>query len=159
MSRYDWLLFLHVASAFALVAALVLYTVLIAVVWNKDEPGDVARLFRISKVGDVLIAVGSIGVLVFGIWLAIDVDGYGVWDGWVIAALVLWLVMGALGSRTGKLYNAARDRALALAKDGSDAPSPELRALLQDRRALWFHVAGIATVVLLLIDMIFKPGA
>jgi len=117
------------------------------------------RLFRIQRVGDVLVAVGSIGVLVFGIWLAIDVDGYEVWDGWVIAAIVLWFVMGALGSRTGKLYNSARDRALALAKDGSDAPSPELRALLQDRRALWLHVAGIVTVVLLLIDMIFKPGA
>ena len=159
MSRYDWLLFLHVASAFALVASLVLYTVLIAALWGRDVPSEAVRLFRVQRVGDVLVAVGSIGVLVFGIWLAIDVDGYGVWDGWVIAALVLWLVMGALGSRTGKLYNAARDRALALAKDGSDAPSPELRALLQDRRALWFHVAGIATVVLLLIDMIFKPGA
>ena len=72
MSWHDWLLFLHVAAAFALVAALVLYTVLIAVIWNKDVPRDVARLFGISKVGDVLIAVGSIGVLVFGIWLVRD---------------------------------------------------------------------------------------
>lgn len=159
MSRYDWLLFLHVASAFALVAALVLYSVLIAVVWNKDVPGDVARLFRVSKVGDVLIAVGSIGVLVFGIWLAIDVDGYEVWDGWVIAALVLWLVMGALGSRTGKIYDATRDRARALVQEGSDAPNAELKAMVQDRRGLWLHVAGIVTVLLLLIDMVWKPGA
>jgi uncharacterized membrane protein len=159
VSRYDWLLFLHVLSAFALVASLVLYTTLIAVLWNKDLPSEAVRLFRIQRVGDVLVAVGSIGVLIFGIWLAIDVDGYEVWDGWVVAALVLWLVMGAFGSRTGKLYNAVRDRAVALARDGSDAPSTELRAMIQDRRALWFHVAGIVTVVLLLIDMIFKPGA
>ena len=159
MSRYDWLLFLHVASAFALVAALVLYTVLIAVVWNKDVPSDVARLFRISKVGDVLIAVGSIGVLVFGIWLAIEDDGYKVWDGWVIAALVLWFVMGALGSRTGKIYNAARDRARSLAREGNNAPNAELRTLVQDRRGLWFHTGGVIVVLLLLIDMIFKPGA
>ena len=159
MSRYDWLLFLHVASAFALVAALVLYTVLIAVVWTKDVPTDVARLFRISKVGDVLIAVGSIGVLVFGIWLAIDADGYEVWDGWVIAALVLWFVMGAFGARTGKIYNVARDRARSLAREGDNAPNAELRALVQDRRGLWFHTGGIVVVLLLLIDMIFKPGA
>jgi glycerol uptake facilitator-like aquaporin len=107
----------------------------------------------------VLVAVGSVGVLVFGIWLAIDVNAYHPWDGWIIAALVLWLVMGALGSRTGKVYNAARDRARALAREGPDAPSPELRALIQDRRALWLHVAGLVTVVLLLVDMIFKPGA
>ena len=131
----------------------------IAALWNRDVPSEAVRLFRVQRVGDVLVAVGSIGVLVFGIWLAVDVDGYEVWDGWVIAALVLWLVMGALGSRTGKLYNAARDRALALSRDGSDASSPELRALLQDRRALGLHLAGIVTVVLLLIDMIFKPGA
>lgn len=159
MSRYDWLLFLHVASAFALVAALVLYTVLIAAVWNKDVPGDVVRLFRISKVGDVLVAVGSIGVLVFGIWLAIDVDGYEVWDGWVIAALVLWLVMGALGSRTGKIYDATRDRARTLVQEGNNAPNADLRTMVQDRRGLWLHVAGIVTILLLLVDMIWKPGA
>jgi len=159
VSRYDWLLFLHVLSAFALVAAFVLYSALIAALWNKDVPSEAVRLLRMHRVGDVLVAVGSIGVLVFGIWLAIDVDGYEVWDGWVIAALVLWLIMGALGSRTGKLYKPARDRTVALARDGSDAPSAELRALFQDRRALWLHVAGVVTVVLLLIDMIFKPGA
>jgi uncharacterized membrane protein len=159
VSRYDWLLFLHVLSAFALVSALVLYSALIAALWNRDVPSEAVRIFRIQRVGDILVAVGSIGVLVFGIWLAIDVDGYEVWDGWVIAALVLWLIMGALGSRTGRLYNAARDRAIALVRDGSNAPSAELRALIQDRRALWLHVAGIVTVVLLLIDMIFKPGA
>jgi uncharacterized membrane protein len=159
VSGHDWLLFLHVLSAFALVASLVLYTVLIVAVWDKDVPGDVARLFRVSKVGDALVGVGSIGVLVFGIWLAIEDDRYKVWDGWVIAALVLWFVMGAFGSRTGKIYNAARDRARSLVREGNNSPNAELRALVQDRRGLWFHTSGVIVVLLLLIDMIFKPGA
>jgi glycerol uptake facilitator-like aquaporin len=159
VSRFDWLLFLHVFSAFALVASLVLYTVLIATLWSRDVPSEAVRLFRLQRVGDVLVAVGSGGVLIFGIWLAIDVKAYHPWDGWIIAAIVLWFVMGAFGSRTGKAYNAARDRARALAREGADAPSPELRGLIQDRRALWLHVAGIVTVLVLLIDMIFKPGA
>ena len=159
MSRYDWLLFLHVFSAFALVAALTLYTVLIVSVWNKDVPGDVARLFSLQRVGDVLVGVGSIGVLVFGIWLAIDVKGYELWDGWIIAALVLWFVMGALGARTGKIYNAVRDRARALVREGDNAPSAELRTLVQNRQGLWLHAASVLVVLLLLIDMIFKPGA
>ena len=159
MSGYDWLLFLHLLSAFALVASLVLYTVLIASLWSRDVPSEAVRLFRIQRVGDVLVGVGSIGVLVFGIWLAIYLDAYRPWDGWVIAAIVLWLVMGALGSRTGKAYNAARDRARALVRDGSDAPSAELRALVQDRQALWLHLAGLVVVVVLLVDMIWKPGA
>jgi len=159
VSRYDWLLFLHVFSAFALVAALTLYTVLIVSVWNKDVPGDVARLFSLQRVGDVLVGVGSIGVLVFGIWLAIDVKGYELWDGWIIAALVLWFVMGALGARTGKIYNAVRDRARALVREGENAPSAELRTLVQNRQGLWLHAASVLVVLLLLIDMIFKPGA
>jgi glycerol uptake facilitator-like aquaporin len=159
VSRNDWLLFLHVFSAFALVASLVLYKVLIASLWSRDVPSEAVRLFRLQRVGDALVAVGSIGVLVFGIWLAIDVEAYHPWDGWIIAALVLWFVMGALGSRTGRAYNAARDRARALVAEGSDAPSAELRALVQDRRALWLHVTGTVTVAVLLIDMIFKPGA
>ena len=159
MSRYEWLLFLHVLSAFALVASLTLYTVLIASMWSKDVPGDVVRVFRLQRVGDVLIGVGSIGVLVFGIWLAIDVDGYALWDGWIIAALVLWFVMAAFGSRTGKIYAAARHRARALARDGDNRPNAELRALVQNRQGLWFYTGSVLTVVVLLIDMIFKPGA
>ena len=34
--------------------------------------------------------VGGLGVLVFGVWLALEVDGYELWDGWIIAAMVLW---------------------------------------------------------------------
>ncbi|MEO8289918.1 MAG: DUF2269 family protein [Gaiellaceae bacterium] len=159
MSRYDWLLFLHVLSAFALVAALVLYSVLIASSWHRDIPSEVVRLLRVSRVGDVLIGVGSLGVLIFGIWLAIDVDGYELWDGWIIAALVLWAVMGALGARTGKVYNATRDRARVLDREGGDAPSPELRSLVQNRQGLLLHSATVLLVVVLLVDMIYKPGA
>jgi hypothetical protein len=105
--RYDWLLFLHVASAFALISAVVLASVLLVVVRNRDVPSEVARLFRLTRLGDMLGGVGSVGALVFGIWLAIDVTGYELWDGWIIAALVLWVVMGAFGSRTGKSSTAS----------------------------------------------------
>ena len=95
MSLYDWLLFLHIATAFALVSALVLFTYLIVGGRSLSVPSDVVRMFRISKVGDALMGIGSIGVLVFGIWLAIEVDEYQLWDGWIIAALILWLGFGA----------------------------------------------------------------
>jgi hypothetical protein len=40
--------------------------------------------------------LGGLATLVLGIWLAIYVDGYEVWDGWIIAAIVLWLVATGL---------------------------------------------------------------
>ena len=155
----DWLLALHVLSAFAWIAALVVYTVVIVAGWRLTVPSDVVRMFRVSRVGDGLIAVGMLGTIVFGIWLALDVDGYEIWDGWIIAALVLWLVAAAVGGRVGKVYNSARDRAVALVDEGRDAPSPELSAMLRSQRGVVLHGLMIVIVLAILVVMIYKPGA
>jgi uncharacterized membrane protein len=154
---YDWLLALHVLSAFAWVSALVLYSVVLAATWGESVPTDVARNFRATKVGDALIAIGMIGTIVFGIWLALD--EYEIWDGWIIAALVLWLAAGATGGRGGKHYNGVRDRANVLVAEGRNEPSPELAAGLQSTRGLAFHSATVVITLALLVVMIYKPGA
>jgi uncharacterized membrane protein len=159
VSLYDWLLFLHVLSAFAVVAAVVHFSIVIAAGWRRDVPSDVVSIFRLSRVGEILVGVGSVGVLVFGVWLAIEVDGYHPWDGWIIAAYVLWLLFGAIGNRAGKIYNAARDRARTLVSEGRDEPSPELAAMLRSGQGLATQVASIVIAALFLLDMLFKPGA
>jgi uncharacterized membrane protein len=159
VSRYDWLLFLHVLSAFAVAAAVVVYTFLIATSRRLSTPSDVLRVVRVSRVAGGLSNVGALGVLVFGIWLAIDADEYQLWDGWIIAAFVLWLVFGAVDNRSTKGYRAARDRAGALAGQGQDAPSSELNALLGAPARLGLHLALVVVLLLFLVDMIFKPGA
>jgi len=159
VTRYDWLLFLHVLAAFSLVAAEVLFTFLILNGRNLDVPSDVARIFRLSRVGEVLLNAGLIGVLIFGIWLAIEVDGYKLWDGWVIAALVLWAVFADVSGRVGKVYNAARDRARALVAENRNEPSPELSAILRSQTGLVLQAVSVVIVLLFLIDMIYKPGA
>jgi hypothetical protein len=153
----DWLLALHVLSAFAWIAALVLYTVVIASGWRLTVPSDVVRMFRVSRVGDALIAVGMLGTIIFGIWLALD--EYEIWDGWIITALVLWLVAAAVGGRVGKVYNGARDRAVALVDEGRDAPSSELSAMLRSQRGIVLHALMIVIVLAILVVMIYKPGA
>ncbi|MBA3433006.1 MAG: hypothetical protein H0U08_02815, partial [Actinobacteria bacterium] len=42
--------------------------------------------------GNGAVGVGVTGTIVLGIWLAISRDEYQVWDGWVIAAIVLWVL-------------------------------------------------------------------
>jgi uncharacterized membrane protein len=154
---YDWLVALHVLSAFAWVAALVLFTVTIVAGWNVSIPSAAVRIFRVARVGDALVAVGMIGTIVFGIWLALD--EYEIWDGWIIAALVLWLVAAAFGGRTGKVYNATRDRAKALVAEGRDDPSPELNTMLRSRRGLLLHTAFVVATLAILVLMVYKPGA
>jgi uncharacterized membrane protein len=154
----DWILALHLISAFALVGALTIFSVMIAALWRTDDPAAVTSFMRPSIAGNVLVSVGMAGTIVFGVWLAISLDAYHVWDGWVIAALVLWLIGGFLGQQTGEGYRKTADMAAQLSSSGA-ARSPELSAAMGATRAFWTHVATIVVVLLILVDMIWKPGA
>jgi Predicted integral membrane protein (DUF2269) len=156
----DWLLFLHIASAFALVAALTTYWTIAIAARNVERPADSLRYFRIAKPANILVAVGTLGTLIFGIWLAIDFDAYKVWDGWVLIALVLWAIAAGTGQRGGRTYQQAAQLAGRLDAENRGAePSAELKAMLQDRQAMWLNIVSSVAVLLILIDMIYKPGA
>jgi hypothetical protein len=129
LSLYEWLLFFHVVAAFLLVAGLCAYGVVVF------GGGDAARR-ALAAPALALWNVGGLGVLVLGIALALEVDEYELWDGWIIAAIVLWLVASAAG---GPLSRGVRE--------GKD-----------ERAGMLLAVMALATL-LLLIDMIFKPGA
>jgi hypothetical protein len=159
MSLNDWLLFLHILSAFMLVAAEVLFTFLVASLWKRDVPSDIARVSGISRLGNVLVGIGAGGVLILGIALAFEADSYAIWDPWIVAAIVLWFAFAELGRRTGKAYDAAGARARALVNEGRDEPNPELGAMFRSPAGLGFHLASVAVLLLLLLDMIYKPGA
>ena len=159
MGLYEWLLALHVLSAFALVTSIVIFSVVIAAGWRTEAPAPALRLFRVVRGGNALGWIGAIGTIVFGIWLAFQVGEYSIFDFWIIAAIVLWAALMETGRREGKLYDDARDHARDLAAAGHEGPSPELVAKLRSRPALGFHLATVVLAVLLLVDMIWKPGA
>jgi hypothetical protein len=113
---------------------------------------------RVSQVGTVLVAVGSLGTIIFGVWLSISLDAFHLWDGWVIAAIVLWAIAVELGRRAGGLYGEAGTEAQRLAQAGTDA-SPVVAETFRASRAFQFHTASSVVILLILIDMIWKPGA
>ncbi len=115
----DALLFLHVLAAFLLMATAVMLS---GVALGTPAPA------RTVTVANVLWDVGGLGTLVLGIYLAIDIDEYEIFDAWIIGAIVLWAILYELGRRA--------------------------RAEL-----LPWHWLRTAVVVLLLVDMIWKPGA
>jgi hypothetical protein len=134
MSLYEWLLFLHVLAAFLLVAGLAAYGVM-----ALSRGGQAAR----GALGPTALGlwnVGGIGVLVLGIALAVEVDGYELWDGWILAAIVLWLIASAAGGPLSRTLRA-------------DGPAPDA-----GRARLLLAIMALATAALL-VDMIFKPGA
>ena len=134
---YDTLLFLHVLTAFILVASTVMFSG-----YTLGAPASSGGF----KLATALENVGATGVLVFGVWLALYVDGYGIFDGWIIAAIVIWLAAGA----TGSFYQQAMRPALA---GGAEAVASAAQ------RAATLNWVRAALVVMLLADMIWKPGA
>jgi hypothetical protein len=124
---YDWLLFLHLVAAFLLGATIVMYS---AVALGAAAPGR--TLFIADRCWDV----GGLGTLIFGIWLALNLDQYDFFDGWILGALVLWFVATGLGQTV--------QRRMA----GGDASA--IAAM---------HWIRTLVVIGLLVLMVWKPGA
>ena len=113
----------------------------------------------IVKVGNAAVGIGAGGTIILGIWLAFSYGGYDIWDGWIIAAIVLWVAAAATGSRTGNAYMQGMRKAQELQAAGRTGPDTELLALNRTSNGLLFHALSSAIVVLILVDMIWKPGA
>jgi uncharacterized membrane protein len=155
----DWMLALHVLSAFIFVTAVVLFWILIVAVRRIDTPDERVRIESVVNVGNAAFAVGSIGTIVLGLWLAFSVGGYDIWDGWIIAAIVLWVLSMPFGRRTGEAYTRGANKARELRDAGQTAPNPELLALNRTSEGVLMHLLTSVAVLLILIDMIWKPGA
>jgi hypothetical protein len=123
----DWLLFLHLLAAFLLAVTVVMYSV---VALGAAAPG------RTLFVADRCWDVGGLGTLVFGIWLALNLEQYDFFDGWILGAIGLWLVATGLGQSV--------QRRVASGETGALAAMHWIRTLV---------------IIGLLVLMIWKPGA
>ena len=103
--------------------------------------GPVNRTTKL--IGEILWGVGGLGTLVFGVWLALDRPEYEIYDGWIIAALVLWFLATGSGAQASRgMQPAGDDSAIAI-----------------DRRTAFAHWMRVFWFLLLLIVMVWKPGA
>ncbi len=157
MNKYEWLLFLHMTGAFLFLGAAVVAVVLNVAALRRNRPSEIALLLRLIAQTTVGFIVGLLLLLVFGLWLVHEA-GYGYGDGWIVAALVLFVLSNVFGAVGGERAKPARELAERLAADG-DEPSAELTARLRDpiAMALDYGAALLGFAVLAL--MIWKPGA
>ena len=155
MSLTDWILVLHVLSAFALVASMVLFWTLVVATRKLTDVDARITYGRVGDLGGRIIGVGFFGTIIFGIWLAFAKDGYAIWDAWIIAAIILWAIGGATGGRAGAEYQKVLEHAQELKAAGRPAQPGEFRSSSGE---LMLAISSLA-ILLLLIDMIWKPGA
>jgi uncharacterized membrane protein len=155
VTKYDWLLLVHILGAFLFLSGSIVAGVLAFAAMQRERPSEVALLLRLVRPIVVLVGVGSIVALALGIWLA-EYVGYGIGQGWVIAAIVLSAVSGALAGPAGKEMRHTREFAERLAEDG-DRPSDELRLAVRNPRPLVMNVTAFVLLVAILVLMVWKP--
>src|SRR5215831_11897466 len=147
------MLALHVLSAFAYVSGIVLFWVLVVAVRQTDTPSGTIRMEPIVKVGNAAGGIGGVGTIVLGIWLAFRLDSYAIWDGWIVAAIVLWAVSGAIGQRTGAEYTRGMTKAKELEAAGQSGPNRELLDLNRTSTGVVLQTLGSIALLLILLDM------
>ena len=160
MSLYDWLLFLHVTGAFALIGGIVVAGILnFATISKLRRPSEIALLYGLVQPAVVAIGIGLTLTLAIGLWLVAESPwDYSYGDTWVIATLVLWLVSSWLGNAGDKHHRQTRQLAQDLAAR-DNVSSPELIARV--RNPLWLsmsYASGLGALAILGL-MIWKPGA
>jgi heme A synthase len=154
----DWILSLHLLSAFALIAAEVIFGAMIVTLWRESSTLRVDSFYRVSQIATYLVQAGSAGTVIFGLWLSISKDPYEPWNGWIIAAFVLWAIAGFTGAAAGKEYGAAAMEGKRLLGEGTPTSSA-LAETFGPSKAFKLHIVSNVAIVLLVLDMIWKPGA
>jgi hypothetical protein len=133
----------------------VLFSVLVFSGRRMTTLEQTRTLFRVAPVGNALITAGLGLVLIFGVILAVDSDRFNIWDGWVIAGIVLFAIFGGVGQRSGAYYTEVQK----LAEEPAGGNEAEVLARLKASTGATLHFATVALFVLILLDMIYKPGA
>ena len=131
---YDTLLFLHLLSAFIAFITIA--------IWSAYAFGVTVTRGDFA-LGDAAWNVSGAGLVIFGVWLALYVDGYELWDGWILGAIVLFGATAAFGAW-------ARNGAL----EARDAGTT-----ITDARVNLWHWLRTLSVIAILVLMIWKPGA
>lgn len=127
----ETLLFLHVLSAFMLMATVIMLS---AVALGAPVGA------RVASVGNLLWDIGGLGTLVFGVWIVLREDAYDITDTWILSAIVLWFIATGAGVRARQQVS-----------EGDEPAYTPLGARL--------HWLRSVLVVAFLILMVWKPGA
>lgn len=159
MSFDEWMLALHVLSAFALVTGIIFFWVLIVAVRRMDTAEATLRLGPLTRIAEAAVGIGMGGTIILGVWLAFSYGGYDIWDWWIIFALALWFIGAELGRRASAAYVEGVKKAQELEASGQTGSNVELLALNRNQNGVVLQALISLVVLLIILDMIWKPGA
>ena len=118
-TTYNVALVLHLLGAITFVAGIVVAGVGFEAARRREEAAEIALLLSITRIGVVLVALGTLLIAVFGLWL-VHLGSWGYGSGWVDTSIGLYLAALALGGLGGQRPKQARPSRLREHVVGSD---------------------------------------
>jgi hypothetical protein len=152
----DGVVLLHVLTAFAFVAGLVGRDLTIAQARRSSEIDSVTTLLAVADRFDTIVKVGSVAVLVFGLVPMVVGDLSLTDNGWLVAAQVLFVLMGLLVPTVVLPRGRVFERALAEARDRGEI-TPDLSAAFHDPIVAIARNAELVIVTVIIGVMVLKP--
>lgn len=159
MSFQDWIFSFHLLFAATLVGGLVMSWIVVVALYSTNAADETLAFNRVATVANVAIILGLPGTIALGIWLSILRPEFHPWDGWIIGAIVLWVIATAAVLRSFVEYRKPVVKSRELVASGRLGASEELATLNRSFSGLLFRAVGSVAIVLIVIDMIYKPGA
>lgn len=155
MTTVQWLLGFHLVGAFLFVSGAVAVGTLHTLATRRERPSEIAFLLALTRPAVALVGVGALLTLGLGAWLVHE-QGWSWGDGWISAALMLWIAAVVLGGIGGRSARHTRYLAERLAAEG-DRPSDDLHRALVDPVARLLNYGSFLAVVAVLAVMVWKP--
>jgi uncharacterized membrane protein len=152
MSTYEVLLFCHLLAAMVWVGGDAMLQFFYLRARAAGPQAVVQFTHQVEWIGLRIINPTALLVVIFGVLLVIDVDGYEFSQFWISAGLALFLlsaITGAafLGPETGRINKLLEER-------GEEDPVVQRRIA----RVLWVSRIELILLVLIVLDMVTKPG-
>lgn len=154
-TTYNLALVFHLLGAISFVAGIVVAGVGFEAARRRPQPSEISLLLSVTRVGVLLVAVGTLLIAAFGFWL-VHLGSWGYGSGWVDTSIGLFIAALALGAFGGQ--QPKRARRLASELDAQQAPvSEQLRALLDDPISRAANYASLVLILAIVAIMVFKP--
>jgi hypothetical protein len=123
---------------------------------RQDQPAAIAMVLGVARPGAVMLATGGVLLLLAGFYLSGEINGFG--QRWLESSILLFVVSLIAGAWGGRRSRATRAYAVGLAeRNKGDAPT--LRAMLDDRLTTTLHWVAAITATVVLVLMVWQPGA
>jgi hypothetical protein len=150
VTLYSIVLFVHVASAFGIVAALSLAAVTLVRSRRATTVGEARLWIEFAPGGPALAIISLVFLLLSGIYMTVQMSGSGLaWPRVAMGALILIAPFGAVTGR--------RLRAIQIACAASNPKESEILAKLRDPFLVFSMNMRIALVLGILLLMTAKP--